>query len=344
MDPLIIALVVVVLLAVAGLGLFYARSRRAGATPPDRPSSAGTAAAPPELRAPTLWDRLAETRRTLGGRLGDVFGRGELDDAFWEDLEDTLVASDMGVKGASHIVGLVRRESPRTGEEARRLLAEELRVVLAGKDRELELEPAPAVILVVGVNGTGKTTSIGKLAAHLAAKGRRVLLGSADTFRAAADQQLRVWAERSGSGIVGGQGGADPAAVAFDAYHSAKAGGYDAVIIDTAGRLQTKTNLMEELAKIARVLRREAGELNEVLLVVDGTTGQNALSQAQIFTEAVGVTGVILTKLDGTSRGGVVVAVEEDLAIPVKFVGLGETADDLVAFDPDVFVDALLET
>ncbi|MFQ5555673.1 MAG: signal recognition particle-docking protein FtsY, partial [Acidimicrobiia bacterium] len=228
------------------------------------------------------------------------------------------------------------------GEAARRAVRDELTALLGDKDRDLRRTGSPSVVLVVGVNGTGKTTSIAKLAARFQADGERVLLGAADTFRAAADQQLRTWADRLDVDIVGGQSGGDPASVAFDAYHSASAKGSNVVIVDTAGRLQTKANLMAELGKIARVLRREAGDLDEVLLVVDGTAGQNALAQARIFTEAVGVTGLVLTKLDGTARGGVVFAVEEELGIPVKLIGIGEGLGDLVPFEPVAFVDALL--
>ena len=197
-------------------------------------------------------------------------------------------------------------------------------------------------MLVVGVNGTGKTTSIAKLASQLRSDGSSVMLGAADTFRAAADEQLRTWADRVGVDIVSGQSGADPASVAFDAYQSASSRGIDVLIVDTAGRLQNKANLMDELSKVARILKREAGELNEVLLVIDGTTGQNAIAQARSFADAVGVTGIVLTKLDGTARGGVAIAMEEELDIPVKYIGVGEGVDDLMPFDPDQFVDALL--
>ncbi len=199
------------------------------------------------------------------------------------------------------------------------------------------------MIVVVGVNGTGKTTSIAKLANRLKTAGREPLLGAADTFRAAADAQLRTWADRVGVQVVGGQPGADPAAVAFDALQAARARGREAVIVDTAGRLHSKHNLMEELGKVVRVLRREAGEVDEVLLVLDATTGQNGIAQVRQFTEAVGVTGIILTKLDGTARGGVAVAVERELGVPVKFIGVGEGMDDLLPFEPAEFVDALLE-
>jgi fused signal recognition particle receptor len=214
---------------------------------------------------------------------------------------------------------------------------------MSDEDRSLRLIGDPAVVLVVGVNGTGKTTSIAKLAARMRADQRRVILAAADTFRAAADDQLRAWADRVGVEVVTGESGSDPAAVAYETYQRAAADGYDTVIVDTAGRLQSKSNLMDELGKVARVLRREAGEIGEVLLVLDGTTGQNSIGQARSFAEAVGVTGIVMTKLDGTARGGIAVAVEHDLGIPVKFIGVGEGVDDLIPFDPTEFIEALLE-
>lgn len=289
-----------------------------------------------------LRSRLSKTRRALGDRLAGVFSRGQLDGRFWSDLEESLVACDMGMLAATMIVERVRDESPQTVEQTRSALCSELEALLEGKDRTLHMTRTPSVVLFVGVNGTGKTTSIAKLGARLQREGRTVLFGAADTFRAAAHQQLRAWGDRLGVDVVGGQSGADPASVAFDSFHSAAVKGRDVVIVDTAGRLQTKVNLMEELAKIARILRREAGDIDEVLLVIDGTTGQNALAQARSFTDAVGVTGVILTKLDSTARGGVVVAVEQELEIPVKFIGVGEDLEDLIPFEPAAFVDALL--
>jgi fused signal recognition particle receptor len=338
-DPIIV-LVLAAIVVAAIVGYVVVRRRRA---PEARPASPPAAApeAPPRP-APRLRERLAGSRTAIGDRLTRIFGRDGIDTEFWAELEDGLVASDLGVAASSELVDRVRRRSPTDADGARAALDEELRDLLAGKDRELSRSATPSVILVVGVNGTGKTTSIAKLAAMLQRAGHRVLLGAADTFRAAADEQLRLWADRVGVEVVGGQAGADPAAVAFDAYQSAKARGHDTLIVDTAGRLQNKANLMDELSKIARVLRREAGEIDEVLLVLDATTGQNALSQATTFTAAVGVSGIVLTKLDGTARGGVVVAVEEELGIPVKYVGLGEGLDDLVPFEPAAFVDALL--
>jgi fused signal recognition particle receptor len=215
--------------------------------------------------------------------------------------------------------------------------------VLDRNGRELLLEGHPAVVIVVGVNGTGKTTSIAKLARQMKARGLEPLLGAADTFRAAADQQLRIWADRVGVEVVGGQSGADPASVAFDAYQAARARGRDVVVIDTAGRLHSKSNLMDELGKVVRVVGSAADQVDEVLLVLDATTGQNGISQVRQFTEAVGVTGIVLTKLDGTARGGVAIAVERELGIPVKYIGIGEGMDDLIPFEPADFVDALLE-
>lgn len=257
-------------------------------------------------------------------------------------MEEALIGADVGVAAATEIVARVRDRRPNDGEAARHALEEELEAEFAGRRRELQLgDSKPAVILVVGVNGSGKTTTIAKLAGHLQTQGRDPLLGAADTFRAAADAQLRIWGERIKVDVVGGQKGADPAAVAFDAFQAARSRGKDVVIIDTAGRLQSKHNLMAELTKIKRVVEREA-TIDEVLLVLDATSGQNGISQAEVFMDAVGVTGIVLTKLDGTARGGVVVAVERLLDLPVKYVGVGEDLEDLLPFDPADFVEALL--
>ena len=286
--------------------------------------------------------RLGKTRQALADRLGGFFGSSQLDASFWTGLEESLVAADVGVASAAQVIAAVREHGPADGSSARVALTEELVALFSGQDRSLHRTATPSVILVVGVNGGGKTTSIAKLAAQLRASGDHVVLGAADTFRAAADTQLRTWAERVGVDIVTGEQGADPASVAYDAYDSARAKGAGVVIVDTAGRLQNKANLMDELSKVARVLRREAGDIDEVLLVIDGTTGQNAIAQAKSFTEAVGVTGIVITKLDGTARGGVAVAVERELGIPVKYIGIGEGVEDLIPFDPEAFVDALL--
>ena len=337
-----VLLIVLLVLVVAGGAFWLLRGR--SATTRDHPAPSGTATAPPRKPEVGLRARLATTRQALSDRLAGAFRRDALDAEFWEDLMDTLVAADVGVATAGDVVEATRHRSPQTGEEAREALARSLVSILHGRDRSLHFVGEPAVVLVVGVNGSGKTTSIAKLAGRLKTSGQEVVLGAADTFRAAAEQQLRTWADRVGVEVVGGDAGADPASVAFEAFHRARSVDADVVIIDTAGRLQTKANLMEELAKLGRVLRREAGEIGEVLLVIDGTTGQNALAQARTFTEAIGVTGIMITKLDGTSRGGIAIAVERELGIPVKFIGVGEGMDDLVEFDPDDFVDALLGT
>jgi fused signal recognition particle receptor len=284
---------------------------------------------------------LARTRRALGERLAGLLGSG-LDGAFWTGLEEALLAADVGVAASVGIVERVRAASPEDAPAARALLRRELAGVFAGRDRSLALTGDPAVVLVVGVNGSGKTTTIAKLAARLEGQGLPTLLAAADTFRAAAAEQLTVWADRLGVDIVTGQHGGDPAAVAFDALRAARARGKRVLVVDTAGRLHSKHNLMQELGKVVRVLTREAGEVGEVLLVLDGTTGQNAIAQARAFTEAVGVTGIALTKLDGTARGGIAVAVEQELDIPIKLIGVGEQVEDLLPFDADVFVDALL--
>jgi len=279
----------------------------------------------------------------MGDRLGGLLRSGTLDDAFWDELEDLLIAADVGVATSSTVVDDVRTQRPEDGDAARRMLEEALIGQLSGRDRSLHLEGSPAVILVVGVNGTGKTTSIAKMAGLLGESGTTAVLGAGDTFRAAADEQLRTWADRVGVEVISGAPGSDPAAVAYDAYRSAVETGADVVLVDTAGRLHSKSNLMDELKKVARVLRREAGAIGEVLLVLDATTGQNGIAQARSFTETVGVTGIVLTKLDGTARGGVAIAVERELDIPVKYIGVGEGLHDLVPFEPRAFVEALLE-
>ncbi|MDH3499052.1 MAG: signal recognition particle-docking protein FtsY [Acidimicrobiia bacterium] len=296
--------------------------------------------APPARRS--LADRLAKSRDALGSALRSVFGPGTLDSAFWEGIEDALVSADVGVAAATEIVAAVRESGPETTDDARTALRSELLHVLERASRELTLIGSPAKVVVVGVNGAGKTTTIAKLAARLSERGFKPILGAADTFRAAADEQLRMWADRVGVEVIGGEPGADPASVAYDALQAGRARGNDVVVIDTAGRLQNKSNLMAELGKIVRVVERDSEPVSEVLLVVDATTGQNGLSQAKQFTEVVGVTGIVLTKLDGTAKGGVVVAIERETGIPVKYIGVGEGVEDLIQFEPAVFVDALL--
>lgn len=335
MDSLSILVLLVVLVVVAGAGFVLLRRRSELSDSPD-------AAAVPVRPGTDLGSRLARSRKALGASLRTVFGRGELDDEFWEGMEEALVGADVGVDASQVIVGRVRQAHPETVAEARDELGRQVRAVFDGRERHLDLDGSPAVVLVVGVNGTGKTTSIAKLAARIRDGGLTPILGAADTFRAAADTQLRTWAERVGVEIVTGQQGSDPASVAYDTLAAARARGTDVVIVDTAGRLQNKKNLMEELGKIRRVLERDAGPISEVLLVLDATAGQNGLSQAQVFTETAGVTGIVLSKLDGTARGGIAVAVEQTMGIPVKFIGVGEGIDDLIPFDPDAFVDALL--
>ena len=293
----------------------------------------------PVLR-PTL--RSEESQGVFGSRIGSMLRRSQLDELFWADLKDSLVASDMGVAVTERIIAKVRQQVPRDVASVRAALGQELAVLFAGVDRSLNRTTSPAVFLVVGANGAGKTTSIAKLAALLHREGARVLLGSADTFRAAADRQLRAWATRIGVDIVTGQEGADPAAVAYDTLQSARARGHDVVMIDTAGRLHTQTNLMDEIGKIARVLKGDMERIHEVLLVIDGISGQNGLIQAEMFMSVLDVTGIVLTKLDSSARGGIVVAIEGELGIPVKYVGVGEDVGDLVPFDPNAFVGALL--
>jgi fused signal recognition particle receptor len=267
---------------------------------------------------------------------------------FWDELEETLILADFGVPTTQKIVtGLqtvAKQEAWKTTDQPIARFRKDVERFLTLPNTELQLDRRPAAILVVGVNGSGKTTTIGKLATRLRAAGKRVVLVAGDTFRAAAAEQLAIWAERSGSEIVRGAEGADPASVVFDGIRAGKARNADVILIDTAGRLQTKSNLMEELKKIRRVIERELGEPPaETLLVVDGTTGQNAISQAKLFNETTQLTGIIITKLDSTAKGGVLVAIVDELEIPLKFVGLGESADALRPFVPAEFIDALFE-
>jgi|tagenome__1003787_1003787.scaffolds.fasta_scaffold20600956_1 fused signal recognition particle receptor len=295
---------------------------------------------------PRLRDRLGKTRAAFAGAFAGIAGRGKVDEETWDDLEEALILADVGVPTTTKVIEAVRErakaEKVADPERVIELLREELVTLLADADRELRHGDAkPSVWMFVGVNGVGKTTSIAKLAQRENDEGRRVVLAAADTFRAAAAEQLATWADRTGTEIIRGQEGADPGSVVFDAMAAATTRGADLVLVDTAGRLHTKINLMEELKKLRRIVERTDGALCEVLLVVDASTGQNGLTQARQFAEAVDVTGVVLTKLDGTAKGGIVLAIQSELGIPVKVVGIGETADDLVPFEPEEFVAAL---
>ena len=291
---------------------------------------------------------LTKTRDALSNTLGSVFtGFSEIDDDFYDELEECLILADLGVETATKATDLLRKKVRelhlKTTEEARTALKEILTEMLNVGETALKLDSKPSVILVIGVNGVGKTTTIGKIATRLVNEGKNVLLVAGDTFRAAAADQLEIWAERSGASIVRQHEGADPASVVFDGIQSAKAKGADVILIDTAGRLHNKQNLMNELGKISRIVDRELpGASREVLLVLDGTTGQNGLIQAREFSKIAGVTAIALTKLDGTAKGGIVIAVADTLQIPVKFVGVGEKADDLMPFEAKEFVEALL--
>jgi len=293
----------------------------------------------PTGAASRLETGLEPTRRALGNRVVGALRRSGVD---WEEITEALIAADVGQVHAEAIVGSARSARPRNPLELRGALERAILDRFAGGERALRLSGEPAIVIVVGVNGSGKTTTVAKIAARLEEEGHTCLLGAADTFRAAAAAQLKTWGERLGIDVVAGHEGADSASVAFDAVSAGKARGADVVLIDTAGRLHSKQNLMDELGKVVRVVEKAGGAVGEVLLVIDGTTGQNAVAQAQSFRDAVGVTGIAVTKLDGTARGGVVVAVEGDLGIPVKFVGVGEASSDLLHFDPEDFVSSLL--
>ncbi|UED86870.1 signal recognition particle-docking protein FtsY [Streptomyces profundus] len=329
------------------------------------PPAPGETAPPaePEIEVPEpsagrlvrLRARLARSQNSLGRGLLTLLSRERLDEDTWEEIEDTLLTADIGVGPTQELVERLRERvrvlGTRTPEDLKELLREELLVQLEPDlDRALHTEGGvsadgeerPAVVLVVGVNGTGKTTTTGKLARVLVADGRSVVLGAADTFRAAAADQLQTWGRRVGARTVRGPEGGDPASVAFDAVKEGITEGADVVLVDTAGRLHTKTGLMDELGKVKRVVEKQ-GPVNEVLLVLDATTGQNGLVQARVFAEVVDITGIALTKLDGTAKGGIVVAVQRELGVPVKLVGLGEGVDDLAPFEPEAFVDALLD-
>jgi len=317
----------------------------------DEPASVRAIERPetPQGRLIRLRARLARSQGSLGRGLLAVLGRDKLDDDAWEEIEDTLLAADVGVAPTQELVenlrSRLRVEGVDSPDRARDVLREELvSLVGANLDRRLKstgTDGKPGVVLVVGVNGTGKTTTVGRIARVLVAEDKTVLLGAADTFRAAAADQLQTWGKRVGVQTVRGPEGGDPASVGFEAVERGIAEGVDTVLVDTAGRLHTKSGLMDELGKVKRVIEKQA-PVTEVLLVIDATTGQNGLTQARVFGEVVDVTGIVLTKLDGTAKGGIVIAVQRELGVPVKFVGLGEGADDLAPFDPAEFVDALL--
>ncbi|MFE3584850.1 signal recognition particle-docking protein FtsY [Streptomyces vinaceus] len=331
----------------------------AEAAAPEAPAVVAEPEAPaaPEIEVPEptagrlvrLRARLARSQNSLGKGLLTLLSREHLDEDTWEEIEETLLIADVGVVPTQELVDRLRERvkvlGTRTPADLRALLKEEL-LTLVGTDfdRAVKTESGtdtPGVVMVVGVNGTGKTTTTGKLARVLVADGRSVVLGAADTFRAAAADQLQTWGDRVGARTVRGPEGGDPASIAYDAVKEGIAEGADVVLIDTAGRLHTKTGLMDELGKVKRVVEKH-GPLDEVLLVLDATTGQNGLTQARVFAEVVDITGIVLTKLDGTAKGGIVVAVQRELGVPVKLVGLGEGADDLAPFEPEAFVDALI--
>ncbi|MEU7856741.1 signal recognition particle-docking protein FtsY [Nonomuraea sp. NPDC049141] len=321
------------------------------------PPPAPPAVVVPEIEVPPpsagrmvrLRSRLARSQSALGRGLLELLSRDRLDDDVWDEIEESLITADVGVAPTRAMVEELRTKvkvlGSRTPAEVRKLLREQLLAQInPDLDRTLHIQKhgeRPAVVLVVGVNGTGKTTTTGKLARSLVGDGKKVVLGAADTFRAAATEQLQTWGDRVGADVVRGPEGGDPASVAFDATARGIEEKVDVVIIDTAGRLHTKTGLMDELGKVKRVIEKKA-TVDEVLLVLDATTGQNGMRQAQVFAEVVNITGIALTKLDGTAKGGIVISVQRELGVPVKLAGLGEGPDDLAPFDPEVFVDAIL--
>ena len=368
-EVLLLVVAIVVVALVVGIGLVSVRTRRRAAAPPPveaPPVEAPSAEAPVEAEAPSveappvekpedtrsrlirLRERLAGSQGVVGRGLLAVLSRDRLAEDDWESIEDTLLRADLGVAPTQELVERLRTRLRVEGSDApdpRTVLREELvALVDPDLDRRLQVsgaDDAPGVVLVVGVNGTGKTTTVGKIARILVAEDRSVLLGAADTFRAAAVDQLATWAGRVGVDVVRGPEGGDPASVAFEAVKQGAEAGTDTVIVDTAGRLQNKQGLMDELGKVKRVIEKQA-PVTEVLLVLDATTGQNGIVQARVFGEVVDVTGIVLTKLDGSAKGGIVVAVQRELGVPVKLVGLGEGPDDLAPFEPRAFVDALL--
>ncbi len=364
-----IYLALIALVLVVGIGVVLLNRRRSTASPAVvAPTASRTAPAPAVVVAPdqpveqrvappSLQSRMARARSALTGTLLGIRSRSGITDDSFDELEEALLRADVGVRVTDELLGSLRgrvkAKQITTPDELLVALQAEMVSRLDSPDRELQFVPgepdSPNVWLFVGVNGVGKTTTIGKVAAQQSAIGRSVLMAAGDTFRAAAAEQLGTWAERSGSEMVRGNEGGDPSAVIFDAVQRASARGIDLVLADTAGRLHTKTNLMDELRKVRRVASKGTGRVTEVLLVIDATTGQNGLAQAREFGDAttvdgVGITGVVLTKLDGSARGGIVFAIETELGIPIKLVGLGETIADLVRFDPVEFIDALLAT
>ena len=382
MDPILLIILIAVVVLVIGGGTFVAlRSRnrdlelepRPGDTDlldrrpsearPDEQAAPGdvlveeapvdtpdTVEAPVEepIVRPSFFERLGKARSAFTGYLGGLVGLSKVSDDDWEELEEALIQADVGVTTSMALIEDVRAEAKEAGAEdgaaVLGLLKARMHRELEGKDRSLTLDDDETnVWLFVGVNGVGKTTTIGKVGKRLAVEGHKPLMAAGDTFRAAAAEQLTMWAERAGAEIVRGTEGGDPSAVIFDGVAAAAARGCNVVLADTAGRLHNKANLMEELTKVRRVAAKEPGHVSEVLLVLDATTGQNGMAQAKVFTEAVEVTGVVLTKLDGSAKGGIVFAIESELGLPVKLVGLGEKVGDLVDFSPTEFVDALFE-
>ncbi|HZX54790.1 MAG TPA: signal recognition particle-docking protein FtsY [Ilumatobacteraceae bacterium] len=360
-----IYLVLIVLVLIVGLGVLLVNRYSAGRAPAESRTTPDAPEQPPPITAatdvspapvavieeerPTFRNRMSKARNALAGTLLGIRTRRGITDETWEDLEEALLRADVGVRVTEDLLGglrmKVKAKEITEPEQLLEALQAEMVERLETADRSLHFDDVPGgpnVWLFVGVNGVGKTTTIGKVGAQQAALGRSVLMAAGDTFRAAAVEQLGTWAERCGAEIVRGNEGGDPSAVIFDAIESATARHIDLVLGDTAGRLHTKTNLMEELRKVRRVAAKGAGRVTEVLLVVDATTGQNGLAQAREFGDATEVTGVVLTKLDGSAKGGIVFAIETELGLPVKLVGLGETIDDLVAFDPDEFIEALV--
>ena len=353
MEILILVVVVACILLALIPRYIAVRGRTEAPPAPDpRPSplapTGPAAASAPTVEAPArLGDRIGKTRERLAGAMRSLRSRSTLDATVWDELEEALISADVGVGTTTALLDGLRAQVTAGTIEGPDALVDALKADVEARlegDRSLRVsEDGTTVWLFVGVNGVGKTTTIGKLAKREIDSGKSVVLAAGDTFRAAAGQQLGIWGERTGADVVQGQDGGDPSSVIFDAVQRASARGADLVLADTAGRIHTKSNLMEELRKVRRVADRDPGDVTEVLLVLDATTGQNGLTQARQFTAAVEVTGVVLTKLDGSARGGIVIAIQDDLGIPVKLVGLGEQVEDLIVFDPHEFVDALFE-